>query len=120
MFHPVPRIRIQHPASTLQPGYENHETNPIQEGVSTVKSVTSDFLALLAREKRTQFSPDIPRGGDSLSPPQLEGVFQGRGQLVPRRFRPLRVAQATHPMNPARGARRSRRFNFLSCKNFSH
>ena len=65
-----PASRIAPHPSTLQPGYENHETNPVQNDVSNFTSVTSPVVALIALEQRTQFTPDNSRGWDSLSPPE--------------------------------------------------
>jgi len=45
-----------------------------QNGGSKFKSGLSVNSAAFAFAKRTQFSPDIPQGGDSLSPPALCGT----------------------------------------------
>ena len=45
-----------------------------QNGGSKFKSGLSVNSAAFAFAKRTQFSPDIPQGGDSLSPPALWGT----------------------------------------------
>ena len=80
-----------------------------QNGISTFNSILLAISAAFASEKRTQFSPDIPRGWDSLSPAQLEDAFQGAGTAFPR---PRRVAKRVEPASsrwfrashPKRGA----------------
>jgi len=66
-----------HPASTLQRfnlRMKITKPNQFQNGVSTVKSGLSAISAASAPATRTHFHLDTPRGGDSLSPPAMDGT----------------------------------------------
>jgi len=82
------------PLVAPKPGVGGSRSNKItkrtqfQNGVSHIKSSLSNFSAASALAKRTQFCPDIPRGLDRWSLAQLEGAFQGWGQLVPAQMGP--------------------------------
>ena len=64
---PAPPSRFN--TSPFNPTMKITKQTQFQNGVSNVKSGHSEVFVASAWEKRTQFLPDIPRGGDSLSPP---------------------------------------------------
>jgi hypothetical protein len=64
---PKPRVG----GSPFNPSMKIAKRTQSQNGVYTFKSSVSVVSVSPASTKRTQFCPDIPRGGDSLSPPVL-------------------------------------------------